>query len=634
MLVLKQKIIILFASLFVSLHTGSCGDPVSSSDSSAARTVLAVTGRQFDFYDKGKFDVSVNNHWSDGGDRFLIDFNKFEKEGRRDLGRFFAFSEDGGLTFGQDLEISAMIKGIPPEARILPEIRGNSIALALALDQKIYFSVSRNGIEGFSVPVIVYDNPTRHLHLSDIASLNESHFCLVWQENREGLMKVYSSVTENEGKTWSMSAPLTRDVSTGIQENARVAAGENGRLHATWTDWSDQRTLADIRYAYSNDGGLSWAESVKLNDDSLPVWQIEQTLIADGETVIAAFADFREKGTSDDNDWNVYYAKSDDNGVSWKPNRRLNKNLHGRQEKPQCDVAVNGGIYCVFISTEETVFGRIMVTASPDLGETWTPEVPLSDPESLRSIGIFKISTLKGGRLALKYVSYHDCNSESTLIEAVPDGEKKKQETTVKVEMTPLPLRKGRVLFIDRFSGAVTDRWEESKGLWEINDGVYTGVGDVRGSKRFSAPYFSFAKFDPPEAFVLTGRFKLDKTLHTSAYIMFNVLDDRYFAVTNEFRRGAWFAFDNNPPGTAVNLLGYPGWCHQPIAQKYFPFKSDTWYKFELSVAPDQVDYYVNGELLFSGRPKTALPPGKIGIGGHGVSPVFFDEIEISELTK
>ena len=45
---------------------------------------------------------------------------------------------------------------------------------------------------------------------------------------------------------------------------------------------------------------------------------MDPSVAADASNIYVAFGDFREKGAEDDNDWNIYFARSEDNGSTWK----------------------------------------------------------------------------------------------------------------------------------------------------------------------------------------------------------------------------------------------------------------------------------------------------------------------------
>ena len=118
--------------------------------------------------------------------------------------------------------------------------------------------------------------------------------------------------------------------------------------------------MVDIRYSYSDDEGGSWSKSQKINDDEKEVWQMAPRVVVDGANIYVVFTDFREPGEFDDNDWNIYFARSTDNGTTWEKNKRLNDIKEGIDGMPVLTTDPQGNLYCLWESTRETLFGQIV----------------------------------------------------------------------------------------------------------------------------------------------------------------------------------------------------------------------------------------------------------------------------------
>ncbi|MGH9225037.1 MAG: sialidase family protein, partial [Acidimicrobiales bacterium] len=102
--------------------------------------------------------------------------------------------------------------------------------------------------------------------------------------------------------------------------------GPEGALYSVVEDKVDPRPAAgdrDILYRRSTDGGRTFREAIKLNDDD-PAQGYLQLLpavpTAPNARVDAAWWDFRDDPGLFAND--VYYAYSDDNGATWSKNIR------------------------------------------------------------------------------------------------------------------------------------------------------------------------------------------------------------------------------------------------------------------------------------------------------------------------
>jgi len=93
--------------------------------------------------------------------------------------------------------------------------------------------------------------------------------------------------------------------------------GSDGYLYAVWNDQS--LGDPDAMLIYSHDGGRSWSEPVRVNDDEKGngAWQFFPTVQADDRGLVhMIFYDTRDDPGR--TRLNVYYAVSDDHGRSWK----------------------------------------------------------------------------------------------------------------------------------------------------------------------------------------------------------------------------------------------------------------------------------------------------------------------------
>lgn len=101
--------------------------------------------------------------------------------------------------------------------------------------------------------------------------------------------------------------------------------GEQGTLHLIYEDKPGEPTGdRDIFYRHSTDGGTTWSNPLKLNDDDpaqvYGQYNANVSIAPDGR-VDAVWWDFRDDPGLFAND--VYYAYSTDNGETWSPNLRV-----------------------------------------------------------------------------------------------------------------------------------------------------------------------------------------------------------------------------------------------------------------------------------------------------------------------
>lgn len=140
---------------------------------------------------------------------------------------------------------------------------------------------------------------------------------------------LYLSRSSDQGKTFTVSEVLAANPDqtgpTGAQVRWSPEGGVNGSLHATWegrpvTAQGDR----DVLYRRSLDGGATWGDIVRLNDDD-PVQlfsQFQPSLgIAPDGRLDVVWWDMRDNAGRFVTD--VYYAYSTDNGSTWSDNVRV-----------------------------------------------------------------------------------------------------------------------------------------------------------------------------------------------------------------------------------------------------------------------------------------------------------------------
>lgn len=537
-----------------------------------------------------------------------------------DLGQFFrqSFKEGGSYSPEEKIEPVPGVSngGAVPGIYLLERgmaavsLQGSNINLAYRTDQeRSWGPVAQVNDELATVEgaVLLHQGP------------DGSIYC-VWVDRRQGFPLVFFSSSPDGARTWTPNKPVEFDFREGDQWNPQMVIGAGGRLLVFWEDWRDRKTLVDIRYAWSDDGGKHWVPGGKINDDGAHVWQIDFTAAASGNDIYVAFSDFREPGEEGDNDWNIYFAGSRNNGTSFGKNVRLNDVIAGIDKDPRLAVNSKSELYCFWRTGRNTVFGEAAVSYSPDGGRHWSPSAVIGGNERSELTGISAKSIDQGSFLvAWREYGYDSSNMVFRVVSAGKGAPAELPQNHRTETPEPLRVEKGPLLFADDFSGESS--WDEEEGLWLNVNGAYMGTAPGK------ANYFvSFAPVREPESYILEGRFLLDPVAHyiSSIYIRSGDSRKRQIAVTNQFRVGAWLSIKDEGVAAWLSPLG-----GTPVAERRFPFQRNRWYNFKLVVTPVQVDYYVEGRRLLGARLDEKAEPGSIGLGGYTSAPTYFDDIRI-----
>src|SRR5437867_4193083 len=104
--------------------------------------------------------------------------------------------------------------------------------------------------------------------------------------------------------------------------------------------WPDNRSgNLDIFAAASTDGGLTWSQNHRVNDDFGGATQYMVDLAVDGSGKVHAAWEDKRNGA-----WNIYYSNSTDKGQTWSPNLRISsQNTSGTFNRPGDYFAIEAG---------------------------------------------------------------------------------------------------------------------------------------------------------------------------------------------------------------------------------------------------------------------------------------------------
>lgn len=577
----------------------------------------------FDLGSAFRFDVKNIYSVGDGSDRLAAVYVKLRKLDGKPEGTFFRLSTDAGETFGPE-------RSLPGGLYILPSglvaIRHEASPGA---GLNIFFSRSLDGGATWSQRTQINDEQGSFgvgawsTGFSLVQSSSNDLYAL-WTDGRRGFLSLYCSASSDGGRTWSPNQPVEDDFREGDQVSPVLRTTAAGRLIAIWVDFRDRMTLADIRSSYSDDAGRNWSPSKKINDDTAHVWQVAPSAVVTGNQILIAFADFRDGGEEGDNDWNIYFTRSTDNGVSWSRNVRVNDVTPGNDESPGLAIDSEGRTLCVWTSSRRSIFGNVALSYSTDLGESWAPSALLGDssavarhhPPSLMAVGKRLLAQWREERFGSPGHQQVWIEASESALLPVP--------AVSYAESNKLVYQRGEVIFSDDFSGDGPSRWRTVSGIWMNVHGAYLGVHPT------GSWFVGLAPVGEPESYELRGRFKLDPINHERADLYFrrDSSGRRYYLISNRFRFGCWLG--SNEDGTAIAKgLELNG---RPLVERRFPFQNNRWYDFTLVVTPDRVDYLVDGRLMLSSVSGLRLAPGSFGIGGRGAAPTSFDDIVVTEI--
>jgi hypothetical protein len=139
-----------------------------------------------------------------------------------------------------------------------------------------------------------------------------------------------------------------------------VAAAPRGFVHVVWSDRRDGNW--EVYYKRSSDFGVTWSQDVRLSQDTGVSW--DPSLALSDSVIHVAWDDNR------DGNWEIYYRRSSDSGLTWSSEARLTNNP-STSEHPS--VSASGASVHMTWKDGAGIFYK----RSTDSGLTWSPDTAI-----------------------------------------------------------------------------------------------------------------------------------------------------------------------------------------------------------------------------------------------------------------
>lgn len=139
---------------------------------------------------------------------------------------------------------------------------------------------------------------------------------------------LYVQHSDDHGLSYNEPVPVNNEpeaIQAHGEYRPKIAADSHGRVYLSWTRSLEKRYSGNIRFSRSSDGGRRFAAPETLNDNLDAIsHRFDELLADDNGRVAVAWLDARDK-TADPGfaGVSVYYARSDDAGASFHPNRQV-----------------------------------------------------------------------------------------------------------------------------------------------------------------------------------------------------------------------------------------------------------------------------------------------------------------------
>jgi hypothetical protein len=190
---------------------------------------------------------------------------------------------------------------------------------------------------------------------------------VVWEDNRDGDYEIYYKQSVDAGLTWGADTRLTNSPGGSFDPCIAVSGSV---VHVVWDDLRNATGTMDyeIYYKCSTDGGLSWGPDTRLTNN--PSYCGYPCIVATGPVVQVVWEDDR------DGNGEIYYKRSTDAGLTWGADTRLTNDLADSWDP--C-IVVNGSVmHLVWMDMRDGNY-EVYYKRSEDGGISWGDDTRLTN---------------------------------------------------------------------------------------------------------------------------------------------------------------------------------------------------------------------------------------------------------------
>lgn len=191
-------------------------------------------------------------------------------------------------------------------------------------------------------------------------AIDGNNVYIVWEDSTSGNSEIYFRSSKNGGTTWGLQKNLSNNSKYSGMPDIAVGGG------SVFVVWSDN-TLGNVEIFFrrSNNGGVTWSNTKRITN--LRYSSFYPSIAAIDEQVFIAWADYSP------GNWEIYFIKSNNRGVSWTPVKRL---TNTPSDSWRANIAVNGGVvFVAWVENEDAPSenSHIFFKRSTNGGNSWKP---------------------------------------------------------------------------------------------------------------------------------------------------------------------------------------------------------------------------------------------------------------------
>lgn len=176
--------------------------------------------------------------------------------------------------------------------------------------------------------------PPTGSHPAIVVTSYASTVHLVWADKSSGTWDIYYTRSDDLGQTFGKPVLVDAYAPSQGRLHPTMTVDDQGYIYIAWQDFRNGNW--DIYFSHSKDG-VNFSMPVLVNEGGLPTDQVWPSLTSGARKIFLAWQDGRNG-----NDWDVYYVRSVDGGLTFSPNQLLSHSTTGNQMTPTVDAVSSG----------------------------------------------------------------------------------------------------------------------------------------------------------------------------------------------------------------------------------------------------------------------------------------------------
>lgn len=314
-----------------------------------------------------------------------------------------------------------------------------------------------------------------------IACRGDTVYVVFTDERNSGNRAIYFSRSTDAGQNWSQNIRLAGGSSNFEASWASMALDKYGGIYVVFQSW-EPGPHRNIYFLRSTDGGNNFSDSVLVIDT--PYGQQRPSIAVDssGQNIFVAWDDQRNSNPPEV-DYDIYFSKSMDGGMTFQPSIRVNDTdtSISWQQNPSIGCTRSGNTIYVAWDDERNQTRDVYFSRSVDGGQSFETNILVNDttgtpPSSQRepSLCVAKSGTIYIVWQDLRYGDYYQVYCDKS----INGGASFNQDVEVSDDSCPATTPS----ICTNDSDFVYVAWRDARDVWVTGHDIYFSFSNDSGN--------------------------------------------------------------------------------------------------------------------------------------------------------